>query len=324
MAITIGHGSAVEVGEESTWGTAVTTTHMAVVSSVDLSKSIDRKAMPHLGKGDIGSTTAQEFVDGLIEAGGSFSHPLYYDDPTSTILLAHALGKVAESGAGPYVHSIDLAVPTNTALKGLTLGDRKGREDMWKYEGVVISRTEITVRPGEPVIAKFDVLAEDKAAAAAQTSLTYQSSPEAVMGQDFGVLAWNSVNHIAASITIRIDRKFERRPVLGTQLTLQPLPSDRATVEIEAELEYGVSTQPDGAWLTKTASNVTFTATGTSNNAILFTGHGAEVMSIGDPVAAHGRILRRVVWACKGSAAATSGISIDVTNDVATYNASAS
>ena len=120
---------------------AVSRTNGLQVISTGLNKVPDVQMRRHRGRAGATSTNARTTYVAKIDAGGSVEVMASYDDSTN-ILLKHCFGAVAESGAGPYVHTYTLATAGYT---GLTLEQGVGAANADTYAGSLIHDWELKV-----------------------------------------------------------------------------------------------------------------------------------------------------------------------------------
>lgn len=324
-APTIAHGSAVALGEESTYGTAASRTHLLKVQSHRCDLDIGVEEVPTMGDHTLTAAAPVEFVKTLQTAGGSFVAPFYADDAAILLLFAFLFGAVADGGSGPssYTHTYTLD-NKSASRKFFTAEHTFGDVDQKTMEGCVVTRWSITIEPGRPVMISVEYIAETGAALTTQTALTHAAG-EILVGNLGSVLAWNSVNHVPRRVTISCDHGYARRYVVGSAQTLQPVINARTNISVEAELEHGVLTDPEAAYVAETTGDLTISLTAGGGEVHAFTLYNAQIVrGVQRNAQGFGIIPKSILWRGKADAGGGGdlGLRLAVTNSsIATYNA---
>lgn len=325
-APTLGFGSAVALAAESTYGTAATRTRLLKVQSHRCRADIGIEEVPTLGDHTNDSANPVEFVKTLVAADGQIVFPLLAEDQAVYFILAYIFGKVTDSGSGPssYVHTYELANVVRS-LVAMSCEHRHGSGDSKLMHGCVPTRTTITIEAGRPVMVTCDYLAEEGGALATKTTLSHFTGGEFLLGPQGSVMAWNSVSHQPIRIVITIDHKMGRRYVVGSLVTLQPIVTGPTEIMIEADLEHGVLTDPEAAYVAETTGDLTFTLTSGGGETFAFTAFNAQIVrAIDRVVGGYGIIGKSVTWRAKADAggAGDEGLKLVVSNSsIATYDA---
>lgn len=138
-----GRGAVIGLGEESTWGTAVSRTNWRPLISTDLTRTIEKVPRPSLRVGAAGAMRRAHYVQ-ADNAGGSFEIEATYENVG--LLIKHIMGTVATTGSGPYTHTYTFAddVPT-----GLTIENVRGTGTSEVFEGCRINTATLAVSAGE-------------------------------------------------------------------------------------------------------------------------------------------------------------------------------
>jgi len=306
-----GRGAAIGIGEESTYGTAVSRTNWRQTVSDDAYRKVTRNYRPGL-VGVATSFTKRNTVSGVTECGGKFEHVLTYEG--MGMLLKHALGSLATTGTGPYVHTYKIgALPTGLTVEFIDSGDSGNVAQV--AEGCKISRMALKwTDPSQVAMASFDFLAEDIGAYTTAGSPAYGTGSNLDMiGHQLGALSFNSNNYDLLSLEMIIDNKLGRRYKLGSRLTKEPARTDFCEVTWRAEVEW-----ENGNALTdfrnEVQGDVAVTSTGTGNDACTFTLHNAQIWDAPKPVSGPGPGRIRIEW--RGLSDGTDeGFQVALTND---------
>ena len=291
-----GHGSCLAIGKEVTYGVAVARTNLLRVGSLSMKRTIDRVRIPHLGTKGAISTNRREHFTASDKAGGALEIPLAYDD-SSVLLVAHALGAVATTGAGPYNHACSLAVPG--ALESLTLENGYGTGDSEVFRGSILPGLEISATAGEVVkLVIPGIIAQTTGGLEASSSLAFPVSSY-VKHDESSTFSWNGLTPTINSFSIKVDRKYSDRMHLGSVLTKEPAPSDFLTVEFSIVLEYGQVAGFNAAWLADTNADAGIVFTGPGNNVLGLALQNAHIVDIARPISGPGIITQTVSFVCE-------------------------
>lgn len=306
-------------GIESTWGTAVSRTNWLRVSNLSLQRTLDIQKNPHLGTSGQTSNNQRGHFTASDQSGGGFEFPAAYDDST-VLIVAHAMGAVADAGAGPFTHTITLDT-TSSELAALTLEQGKGGGKAEVFEGGTIPGFEFRIAAGE--IAKIivpGVIAETSGGLVAQGSPSFATS-SFIKHNQAGQFGFNSLLWDLVSISIKVERMHAERMLLGSLNTKKPCPSDfvkvtgTLVIELGAESTYGINT----AWLAGTQGDATLTFTGAGNNVLAITLQNMYVNNVSDPVSGPGVIQQTVTFTCE-SDGTDEGLKFVFTNANANYS----
>ena len=159
MALQFGRTAFVALGEESTYGTPVSTTVNNRVFSVSRGRSQERERTTHLSQSS--AAFAVNTFDGFEIAGGTIETPLTYKG--LGMLIKAALGSLTDTGgSAPYTHTYN---PSAT-LPSLTIDVQRGTGSSEKFEGCMVSTMTISCEAGAEARASFEIIAETAAARA--------------------------------------------------------------------------------------------------------------------------------------------------------------
>ena len=284
MPLQFGRSAFIKYEQESTYGTAVTTTISNRVTSVSLGRSQERERTTHLSQSD--AAFAVSTFDAFEQAGGSIEMPLFYKG-MGQLLKAAIGGTPATTGAGPYTHVFE---PT-TVLPSLTMEFQRGTGSVEKFEGVMVSSMTISCEAGAEASASFEVIAETAASRTTAITPTFGDGAQ-VFHHQAGTMDFNGSSYTIRSFEFTIDNKLERVNNLGSKLTGQPQISDVREVTITATLDLE-DNDLYNAQLSGAQSDVTLTFTAGADS-LTFLLRNAKIIDYSDDVTSFGRIERTV------------------------------
>lgn len=286
MPLQFGRSAFIKYEQESTYGTAVTTSISNRVTSVSLGRSQERERTTHLSQSD--AAFAELTFDAFEQAGGSIEMPLFYKGMGQLFRCAIG-GTPVTTGAGPYTHVFE---PT-TELPSLTVDFQRGTGSLEKFEGVMVSAMTISCEAGAEASASFEVIAETASTRTTAITPSFGSGAQ-VFHHQAGSLSFNSNTYIVRSFEFTIDNKLERVNNLGSKLTGQPQISDVREVTITATLDLEDNNLYNSQ-LAGDQSDVELTFTGGSDS-LTFLLRNAKITEYSDDVTSFGRIERTVTF----------------------------
>ncbi len=307
MPLQFGRTAYIALNEESSYGTANGSPFGVNnrVFSVSMARSQERERTTHLSQS--GAAFAVNTFDGFEIAGGTIETPLTYKG--LGLLLKAAMGSVATTGSGPYLHTF---TPSAT-LPSLTIAVQRGTGKSEQFEGCMISTMTLSCEAGEEGRASFEIIAETASARGSALGAGGFGDGAQIFHFQSSTLSYNSVTtYKMRSMELTLDNKLERVNYLGSKLTSQPQISDvrevtlTATFDLEDDNLYNA--QLDG-----TASNVevTFTSGSDSFNILI---RNAQITEYSDDVNSFGRIERTATFYGL-SDSSNEAIRIEMTND---------
>lgn len=289
-----GRGSPAGFGEEATYGTPVARTNWMPVHEWSVVRTIRREMNDHLGySGQLGahrdSFVAEEGAEGRLVV------PASLDDSTC-LLLKYCFGNVVDAGAGPYTHTYtfgDLQNPptSKVALTIEALRGNSGKSDV--VEGAMISRWAFSMSRSELARLELDIIAETLVRGSAGTPSMHSGTPDWMAHHNMGQVFINGVGYDARSIRLDCDNQLDKRVLVGSSFTKQPVPTGPRLVTLEVELEY-TSDAPLTDWISGSQVDAMFTCTGTGSNQAAFTVHNAIIDEVNDPISSQGPISQTI------------------------------
>lgn len=303
MALQFGRTAFVALGEESAYGTPVSTTVNNRVFSVSMGRSQERERTTHLSQSS--AAFAVNTFDGFEIAGGTIETPLTYKG--LGMLIKAAVGSVTTSGgSAPYTHTYN---PSAT-LPSLTIDVQRGTGSSEKFEGCMISTMTISCEAGAEARASFEIIAETAAARASAITPTFGDGGQVFHFQS-SELSFNSVDYKMRSMELTLDNKLERVNYLGSKITAQPQISDvrEVTLTVTFDLE---DNNLYNAQLAGTSSDVVVTFT-SGDDSFQITLRNAEITEYSDDVNSFGRIERTVTFF--GISGTNEALKIEIQND---------
>lgn len=314
MGILFAQNSALRIGLETTWGTSQTSTteDVRIVSST-LQVSQTRERRTHLSVPTSGMLSGT--FDGFREAGGTIDLPVMYDG--IGMLFKAALGNLSTAAGTPNVHtytpSFDLPSMTIQFQRGTNLSN-----SMEKFTGCKVSSMTISVEAGSEMTASFDIISKDAAARGALSPAIALPAHDEVLHFESGQLAFGSSFTQTAldirSLELTLDNKLDRRNLLGSKLTGEPVPTDVREVTMSVTCDLSDNDVYNDS-LAGTADDVSIRFTRTANNThefnILLS--NANIEDYNDNITAFGRVER--TFTIRGFANATNaGLTITIKN----------
>lgn len=287
-------GGSFGMGEESTYGTAVSITNWLEMISCTLDREIDYQPEGTLGRsGDAGRMNRRKYV-ASDNVSGSISFNMAYDDST-LMVFKHAMGVVATTGtATPYAHAISLgALPT-----GLSIEKHANASKAEKFEGCKITDFTVNIAAGGLMTCDATFIGETSGGLVAAGTPTYSTSTEEIKHHHAGQLSFNAVNYDITDLTISASSGVDRRQVLGSKLTKEPTPAGKREVTFSVTYEWLADTL-HAAFIAGTESDVAITFTGSGDNTLIITGHNAYVSSVSTPIQGPGVISQTVEFTCQ-------------------------
>lgn len=228
MPVVLGRNSFIKLGEETTWGTPVATTVSNRIVSTTMQRSQERNQTTFLSTGS--AAFSQGFFDGMELAGGTIDVPIYYEG--SGMLLKAAIGNANSTGAGPYNHSYTPLAD----LPSLTIEVMRGSSNAEIFEGCIVSSMTLSIEAGGEMTGSFDIIAQTAAARSGTVSPSFGDGRQ-VLHFEAGQLNFNAVNYSLRSLELTVDNKIDRRNLLGSKLTAQPLVTDIREVTLAVTLD---------------------------------------------------------------------------------------
>lgn len=238
----LGHGALEGAAEEVTWGTGVAaSTHWLPIISSTLDVDVDIRDAPHLGfVNPQNFHNVRDHAPLGHDAGGDVLFVPRYDDKATALMFKHAFGAVATSGANPYDHTFALnrSQPTGLTFQQI-YGQHSSLSRAEVFAGCLINTFELSCGARSFLQCKLGIIGKSGAGMAAVTGSPAATDSEEMLSQHSGDLTWNSESHgVMRQWALFIDKKFARRPIVGSIYTDRPQPSGMAEVVFRATLEW--------------------------------------------------------------------------------------
>lgn len=314
MAILFAQNSFLRIGEEATWGTAQTSTteDVRLISST-LQVTQERERRTHLSVPASGMLSGT--FEGFRQAGGSIDLPAMYDG-IGTLIKA-SLGTLTTTGAAdPYTH----AYTPNGSLPSLTIQFQRGsnlNNSMEQFTGCKVSTMSISAEAGGEMTMSFELIAKD---GATRTTNITSSLPahDQVYHYEAGSLSLGGTLSISSldirSFELSLDNKLDRRNLLGSKLTGEPVPTDVREVTLNVTCDVTDNSLYNDS-LDGNAGDVsiTFTRSADSNHEFKIALDDCTIEDYNDNITAFGRVER--TFTLRGYAnASDAGLTITVKN----------
>ena len=278
----VGRGAALGVGKESTWGTAVSRTAWYRLVNATLNRDVANEERGNLVEAS-GSANIRKMFVAHDFISGQFELLLGYE---GFGLLFENLMQGAPSTTGPsggiYTHSYPLSA---SSTKSLTTEFLFGNGEAEVVEGVKINRATLAIEAGKQM--RFiceEFIGETTGGMVSAGTFTATSNEVEVEHWQAGTVSFNSQTYTCVSVKISINHKLERRQLLGSKLTKEPLRAGFQEIMVELVVEYENSNLYTG-YTAGTQSNIVFAFSGaTGSRTLTFTGHNALLLSASRPI----------------------------------------
>jgi len=314
MSILFAQNSFLRVGEEATWGIAqVSTTQDIKVISSTLQSTQERERRTNLSIPASGLLSGT--FDGFKQAGGSIDVPAFYDG--IGVLIKSALGSVSSAGAGdPYTHTY---TPVFN-MPSMSMQFQRGTNllnSMEEFTGLKVSTMTISAEAGSEMTCSFDLIGKDSGTRT--TNITSDFPPyDQVYHYEAGSLSMGGTLTISSldirSFELTMDNKLDRRNLLGSKLTGEPVPTDvrEITMSITCDVTDN-SLYADSIAGNAGDISIQFTRTTDTNHHFKITLDNATIEDYNDNITAFGRVER--TFTLRGYASATdAGLTIEIKN----------
>lgn len=284
-----GRGGKVSLGSDDTsWGTAGTPDRGFYTFSTDVTTIMNKEFREALNEGLTGSVVSS-VVDNGIDVGGTFEVEPAYEG--FGLILYHATwGTTSTTGTNPYTHTYTLAAAP-PAL-GLTVEQVNGNSTAEKFAGCRISTLEMMVSARGRMRARVAVIGKSGGGRTSATSTSITTNHAPILGWHAGSATWNSLTWRLVDFAMKLDNRFERQPIIGTQYTAEPYIAGPRIVTATLTVIYDADTAYSGyTGGTQSDFAVTFTS---GANSVAVTLHNAVITEFGAPVNKHGRIMQTI------------------------------
>jgi hypothetical protein len=311
----IGHTAVLGLAEEVTYGTAVVPpTHWLPLVSGGLDVEHDVRPVPVLFTGNGNYHNTRDAVNLAHDPGGDIVTIPCYDSTAFLLLLKHALGAVATTGAGPYTHTFQ---PLTQGVVGLTGHLRHGAhaslDRAETFDGLKVSDWEFSAEARDYARFRATVIGRRSGGLVATSGTPTYPTAEEVSGHHVGALVLGATSHVLTRFSVRGSHRLSRRPALGQTHTSEPQPSDFAEVTFSGRCEWE-SNQLYADFLASTSQTGTVTITGTGNNRIIVNLHNTIITKCSKPVDKAGVLAFEFEGRARADAT-NRGVSFEVRND---------
>jgi hypothetical protein len=262
MATYTGLGACLQIGEESTAGTAVTPTQKMPVMEISFREPSNIKPSEVLPTTNTTSPLASRFFLGSTSAEGKSVHQLGYHGIGMILeaIMGSGSGTTGPSG-GLYTHTYPLGKDQHAYTCEIVLGSSGNAE---QFAGCYVSAFEMVFEVDkEPMVELTWVGHKSEGSRSTATgSLTESTSVSyPLTWHALTALTWNSTTYKARKITISGNRGMTPRHKLGTVRTPADILPD-SMMELSATVEFDYET--DTIWTgarAETSSDLAFTFT---------------------------------------------------------------
>lgn len=240
MAQGFGFNHWIGIGEEVTWGTAVSRTKWFEV--LDDSLELKQSVMP---KSSLRLVSQARRLQGHQSVEGSLKFQLGFEGYEK--VLKHAMGALAAvSGAGPYTHAYTLAgaLPVGLTIESTHATDDIGGSNAFLFEGCKINKLTLAQDEEDFLLATADIVGETKALAAKSTP-TFPT----FNGIDWSMvstftLAGVSILDIIKSFELTIDNGLASdRFKLGARTRKEPVRGTQRKITLKVAIDYDAAAE---------------------------------------------------------------------------------
>ena len=313
MGTLYGFNAFLKISEEVTWGIAVTSNQSEIrLNSCSLQTAQERNRKTNLSVPTSGMLAS--VYDGFRTAGGSLDIPIQYNG--SGQLIKMALGAATTTSAGAeYLHeytpAFDLPSGTIQFQRGTNLTD-----SMEQFTGAKVSSMSMSCEAGGEMTASFDIIAKDSAARTTNMTSTFPAGDSVLHFESGNLVMGGSLTTASMelrSFELTLDNKLERKNILGSKLTAEPLISDvrEVTMSVTADLDDNTvynDSLSDAAGLV----SITFTSTAEPTQFLIIELDNAIIEDYSDSVTSFGRVER--TFSIRGLASTATGLKISIRN----------
>lgn len=329
MPSTLPFGTAIGIGAETTYGTAVSITNWMEVESCEIAEVANYERFPVLDSSASAGNRFQSHIASKLLS-GRIVMPLQYAG--AGFVLEQLLGGVTTTGSSPYTHTYNLdAVPPRYLTIEKVLGGTARSET---YTGVCVTGGSLSVRRNGLVMLTLEVSGYKSNGFGSATAPSFGATvnSRAVKSRHLdnaasgipGEITWNSVNYAVQDLGISWSNNVT--PV-GDVGSFYPTAYDQGgermiTVSATTRHIGSASEALRTAHLAETSSDITFTFTGDSaNQSIAFTCRNAKITSLpAVPLSGGDRVMMRPTWTLHDDAS-DGALTVAVTNTDATHSA---
>ena len=312
MSILFAQNSFLKIAQETTWGVGVSTTVFVKLISSTLQVTQERERRTNLSVPTSGMLSGT--FEGFRNAGGSIDIPAYYDG--IGLLIRAALGTSATTGGPLFIHTYTPAEDQPS----LTVDFQRGSNllnSMEGFVGVKVSTMTISVEAGSEMTCSFDLICKDADARGTNIPFTapafdqvyHYESGDLTMG---GSLSISSLQ--IRSFELSLDNKLDRRNLLGSKLTGEPVPTDvrEVTLSITCDVTDN-SLYTDSLAGNSGDVSIEFTRTAETTHKFKILLDACTIEDYNDNITAFGRVER--TFSLRGYASATdAGLTIEIKN----------
>ena len=287
MPVVLGRNSFIKMGEEATWGAgagAITVSNRII--STSLQRKQERNQTTFLSTSN--AAFSEGFFDGMELTGGTIDIPFYYEG--SGILIKAACGAAVSSAGPPYTHTYT----PDSDLPSLEIQVQRGSSQAESFEGCIVSSMTLSVEAGGEMTGSFDIVAQTAATRAGSVAASFGDGRQ-VLHFEAGQLNFNAVNYSLRSLEFTVDNKIDRRNLLGSKLTAEPLITDIREVTLNATLDLEDNNLYN-AQIAGTQGTVDILFTNSDGDTFRLRLYNGIVTEYDDSINTVGRVERSLTW----------------------------
>ena len=289
-AAKLGRGTFINLGEESTWGNAVSPTVSNRIASESLKRVQERSQKTHLST-SLGVFAFSPAFDGFEICEGDIEHPIGYNG--SGLLLKAACGALATTGPGPnYTHTYSAG--TTGDLPSLTTHLQRGNGTSERFFGMIVSSMSLSIEAGGQMMGSFSFVGKSAETRTTAISSSFNTSNLDIFHYEASTLSYNGNTYDLRSMNLNLDNKVERRNLLGSKLTAQPSITDLREITLECTADY----ESDVLYNSQIAGDISDVVISFTNGSLslTITLKSCQITAYSDDISTVGRIENNVTF----------------------------
>lgn len=304
--------------DTTTWGTFTAAATWLPVLSYTPTEARQPAMVPTMGRDGAAGLFSEEHTRERIDFVGRIEHHVHYQAGGMHFALLHALGAVATTGSGPYVHTYTLGDKPSLGLS-VTLNKGEAVSDTaagGRVSGFELRHVNGTDGDGLAVFAFDAIWKASVAGEVTKVAPTYTPITRKMLASQMSGFTWSGTDRKAYLLdyTLTVDRATGRAPGFGTKETADPIQRGPHVVSLTARFR-----QEDGSHYTAlradTQSDLVIGYTGTGNDAATLTLRNGIIASVSEERSASTNEVIETVQMMFFGDSADSPLTIAITND---------
>lgn len=216
-----------------------------------------------------------------------------YDDKAFMVLLKHAFGSVATTGANPYDHTLTPDTDGVVGLSSLLVRGSGLTTPAELFTGCRVNRLELEVTAQSYMTWRASFIAQMNGGAAAIAGTPAFTAAEEILANHGGSFSWNARTPYLRRFKVTIDNNLRRRPYIGVKGTDAPVPGGHGSILVEIERsfeDHDLYTD----YLAEVAADAALVFTGTGSNRLTVNVHNMKITGLSQPSDQPGELVQRI------------------------------